>query len=321
MKVIYKLPVRLCILLLHFILQSSHAYLIPKHQTLRYPSRSLATKAVSAEPTSSSSTLEKSKKPKGSTSKKTSTKSKKATAPKTSTKSSITAKAKTTRAKGSDKSPAQKSTTSKNAAVKKVRKAKKDTGPAHWIDESDPFDIDYKDVDGQATVSQLWFKVRGNPRPLVRHRTGRGFVYNPSAHLQESFRQVVQDLVFSDGLHPPLFSSPDDDHCLVMTIVFRLKRPKKHFVGGKPGPERMRDNAPLQTSPTRTDVDNLCKFVLDSLNEVLYADDKQIVSVQITKLLDNEGLCEGSTEIRLRSMKDHEVDTLISNSFGILEER
>jgi hypothetical protein len=51
-------------------------------------------------------TLEKSEKPKGVYEQKKSTKDKKATAPKTSTKSPITAKSKTTRAKGSDKSPA-----------------------------------------------------------------------------------------------------------------------------------------------------------------------------------------------------------------------
>ena len=79
----------------------------------------------------------------------------------------------------------------------------------------------------------------------------------------------------------------------------------------------MRENAPPQTSQTRTDVDNLTKFVLDSMNELLYEDDRQILSLHVTKVLDNEGLCEGSTEVYVRSINEKDVDILIHNSSGI----
>ena len=88
-----------------------------------------------------------------------------------------------------------------------------------------------------------------------------------------------------------------------MSIIFRLKRPLKHFVANKRGNGRLKDNAPNALSAElRTDVDNLAKFVLDSCNELLYEDDKQIVSLHITKIYDNDDICLGSTEICLRSI-------------------
>ena len=69
----------------------------------------------------------------------------------------------------------------------------------------------------------------------------------------------------------------------------------------------------------KSDVDNLIKFVMDSMNEVLYPDDRQISSLHVTKLLDNDGLCEGSTEICLRAVSESDFDVLMDNSFKIVE--
>ena len=100
-----------------------------------------------------------------------------------------------------------------------------------------------------------------------------------------------------------------------MSIVFRLKRPKKHFIGGKPGPDRMRPDAPPQTAQTRSDVDNLTKFVLDSLNELLYEDDRQVLSLHVTKLLDNDGMCTGSTEVYARRIhSEQDIENIVQNS-------
>lgn len=58
----------------------------------------------------------------------------------------------------------------------------------------------------------------------------------------------------------------------------------------------LRDNAP-QFHTSRTDLDNLVKMVLDSINEHAYEDDRQVVSVRAIKTY-----CErdvGSTEVTL----------------------
>lgn len=226
---------------------------------------------------------------------------------------------KTKAAKGSTSTTAKKSITTKGqqkTGKSRTKNGKQAAGPAHWLVELDECKIEYDSSTNTDGVSLLHFKIRGNPRPLRRHRTSSGRIYNPSEKLQESFRDAVRELLFSNDrmLYSPIFRT---EEILAMTIIFRLKRPKKHFIGGKPGPDRMREIAPPQTAQTRTDVDNLAKFVFDSMNNILYQDDRQIMSLQVTKVLDNEGMCEGSTEILLRSIKDKDVPDLIDKSLEL----
>eukprot|EP00934_Nitzschia_sp_Nitz4_P009456 Nitzschia sp. Nitz4//scaffold3_size479765//385019//385345//NITZ4_000164-RA/size479765-exonerate_protein2genome-gene-1.370-mRNA-1//-1//CDS//3329550950//9446//frame0 len=106
-----------------------------------------------------------------------------------------------------------------------------------------------------------------------------------------------------------------------MSILFRMKRPKSHFKGNLPGPNRMKPNAPSSAASIRTDVDNLAKFVFDSMNGLLYPDDKQVFSLHATKLLDNDGLCQGRTEFLIHSLggSDEDAwDNVVNNSFGIV---
>ena len=208
----------------------------------------------------------------------------------------------------------------KKRTANKRSTAKNDKAPIHWRHESDECVFREASVDNDiinaTTTSLLRFTVRGNPLPLRRHRTSRGFMYNPSAKAQTSFREIVQTILFEDNLDDsqPLFG---EEHALSMTIVFRMKRPKRHFVGGKPGPGRLRETAPPCTSVTRTDVDNLAKFVLDSMNGLLYHDDRQIASLHVTKLLDNEEECRGSTEVLVRVLKEDDLSTLLMNTFEL----
>jgi Holliday junction resolvase RusA-like endonuclease len=62
-------------------------------------------------------------------------------------------------------------------------------------------------------------------------------------------------------------------------------------------------------------VDNLAKFVLDSLNGLLYDDDRQVCSLHATRLLDNDGLCLGSTEVCVRAVGDADLPRLLNGSF------
>lgn len=213
----------------------------------------------------------------------------------------------------------------------------------HWRDDSDLFLWEHHNApsaDNSTSIilqsDLLRFTVRGNPLPLRRHRTSRGFVYNPSAKAQESFRRIVREMISnSDGpglggnqtttITDPLFGS---ETALVMTLVFRTKRPNADFIGGKPGLGRLRGSPgststtagepPSQVSPPpRTDVDNLAKFVLDSLNGLLYEDDRQIVSLHATKFRDNQDLCRGSTEVCLRVIHDNDLERLLNRTFEL----
>jgi Holliday junction resolvase RusA-like endonuclease len=170
----------------------------------------------------------------------------------------------------------------------------------------------------------LKFTVRGKPVPLRRHRTSRGFMYNPSAKMQMEFRQVVSDMIYPSEMPSSIeeyiqstTSEPEpifkEDEYLAVTLLFRLKRPKSHFVGSKPGPGRLRPTSPGRLHTTRTDVDNLAKFVLDSLNDLVYVDDRQIISLHAAKVLDSEGHCEGATEVMIRKLDEDEMETFVAS--------
>jgi Holliday junction resolvase RusA-like endonuclease len=145
-------------------------------------------------------------------------------------------------------------------------------------------------------------------------------MYNPSAEAQDSFRKVVRELLLSKEDNdddaenfPTIFPTQS----LVMTIAFRMKRPKKHFSANRPGTGRLRATAPPQTSAMRSDVDNLAKFVLDSLNGMMYEDDRQVCSLHVTKFLDNEDYCLGATEVCVRVLDDADLPNLLDNSFDL----
>lgn len=197
----------------------------------------------------------------------------------------------------------------------RTKKKKKPEGAVYWRNETDYFlllDRDLNNVTSTDDAHMIRFLVRGNPRPLRRHRTARGFMYNPSSKYQASFRKIVQEMVWTTDDEPQPFFTEEDQ--LVMRLVFHMKRPKLHFVGGKPGPGRLRPVAPGRLAPTRTDVDNLAKFVLDSLNGLLYVDDRQVASIQATKIYDNDGHCQGRIEVSIQRLAEDDVDGLLSSS-------
>ncbi len=65
---------------------------------------------------------------------------------------------------------------------------------------------------------------------------------------------------------------------LAVTVTFRYQRPKSHYLKGS-----LREDAPKHFVQV-PDLDNIEKAVLDALNKVAYADDKQIVRKYTEKM-------------------------------------
>lgn len=218
-------------------------------------------------------------------------------------------------------------------AAKNAEKANSKDEPYYWIDEAcnNNFQITFDDEDktkdqdtkaehNSKRISKLRFKICGNPRPLQRHRTSRFRTYNPSVKYQKSFQDALEKLIAASGIGTIDYPIFEETEYLVMTIIFRMKRPKNHFVNNRPGPGRLKEKSPSQLSSIRSDVDNLTKFVLDSMNEVMYEDDRQITSIHATKLLDNEDLCSGSVEVFIRSIDVEDVEKIVESSISIADE-
>lgn len=232
---------------------------------------------------------------------------------------------------------------------KKDKKTKSNEGPIHWVNASDHFSLvinasiglavfrslselqtadDTTTVDGVDCAMSLTLTVRGNPLPLRRHRTSRGFVYNPSSKAQASFRNETSMLVFgvpcaglqpaptstpqAPRLSPPLFSA---DKTLAVTLILSLRRPLSHFRSSKRETRTLKASAPnALTCTTRTDADNLAKFVLDACNGLLYEDDRQIQSLHVIKKLDDEDQCLGSTQLLIRAIDGSMQDMIIQHA-------
>jgi hypothetical protein len=54
----------------------------------------------------------------------------------------------------------------------------------------------------------------------------------------------------------------------------------------------------------------MAKFVMDSLNGLLYVDDRQVVVLNVRKVLDCDGLCLGATDVEICVVKEDEEDSI-----------
>ena len=173
--------------------------------------------------------------------------------------------------------------------------------------------IEISDDDGDVTQVgvldiKVQFKNLQNPVSLQRHRFTKkgGRVYNPSSSAQSKFRTAVKSK-FTHATFPlypknvPLF----------LTIIFRMKRPKKHFVNNSVSGGVLKVSAPKVFFIGKPDVDNMAKFVLDSLNGVLYEDDSQVVTLNATKVYDNEESYLGSTEVFVDKMNEEKMSDML----------
>ena len=58
------------------------------------------------------------------------------------------------------------------------------------------------------------------------------------------------------------------------------------------------------------DIDNLAKFVLDGVNNLVYQDDKQVVKLVVHKLFDSECSCDGRTVVEVTKFDEKVGGTL-----------
>jgi Holliday junction resolvase RusA-like endonuclease len=122
--------------------------------------------------------------------------------------------------------------------------------------------------------------ILGEPKAQKRHRHVRmGNAvrqYDPSASDKGDFLSIVQSNAPKEPLAVPL----------AVAIRFYFTRPKSHFRTGK-NSHVMKDTAPLWHT-SKPDVDNMAKFLMDSLNKIYWKDDSYIADCWITKQYDDK---------------------------------
>lgn len=109
------------------------------------------------------------------------------------------------------------------------------------------------------------------PRPKVTNIGGHPRMYDPAANAKANVRaQIVQ--------YAP--SEPTTD-VLGMRLEFVIPRPASHYGTGK-NANVLKKDAPVWVAK-KPDLDNLVKFILDTMNQVFYRDDAQIVTLSVSK--------------------------------------
>ena len=135
----------------------------------------------------------------------------------------------------------------------------------------------------------LRLEIEGPPKALPRMRNYRNGFFNPARGAMNAFRAAARQQCPQQGVLPIYPGGV----ALEMEIKLYMKRPNTDF---RPG-GRLRSALAL-VRPIRPDIDNLAKFVLDSLNGIAYKDDCQVVKLVVYKLMEHncggERICRDS---------------------------
>ena len=117
------------------------------------------------------------------------------------------------------------------------------------------------------------FVTPGKPMPqgsLRAFKTKSGAVVTPQKNSVLSYRGDIQN-------H---YGDPDPIGGRVVVVCeFRFKRPKSHFTGKGV----LKQGAPEEMMQA-PDIDKLCRSVLDALTAYAYHDDKQVTTLNATKV-------------------------------------
>ena len=128
------------------------------------------------------------------------------------------------------------------------------------------------------------------------------------------FSDPIDDDLEDNDKSSPKFNTLLGSSLLEMTVVFKMRRPRSHYRNGIAEKERLKplvnacssDNYDMVTGG-RVDLDNLTKFVMDSLNEVVYDDDRQVVKLKVLKVYDSDGDGSGGVDLMIRVIDGMEL--------------
>ena len=154
--------------------------------------------------------------------------------------------------------------------------------------------VDLTASDGEEASTAVRVIVQGPPKALPRSRHHPGGWWNTVQPQFVAFRMatVAQNPGLNHGIAFPA-GVP-----VAVTVRCFLRQPNSDFKKGN-RIAGMLKNLVAFVGPIHPDIDNLAKFVLDGLNGVAYADDRQVVKLVVYKLLDSQGNCDGRTEVEV----------------------
>lgn len=125
-------------------------------------------------------------------------------------------------------------------------------------------------------MGEIVFTIKGDPKALKRHRTFKkgNFIgqYDPSAGDKEDFLTIAHQYAPEKPINSPIR----------LKTYFIFQRPKNHYKSNGLIKPKF-----LISYPGKPDIDNLIKFIMDSLNKVFWRDDSIIYRVDGCKFYDD----------------------------------
>ena len=123
--------------------------------------------------------------------------------------------------------------------------------------------------------------AQAKQRPRVNRNTGR--IYTPGA--THKYEKLVKES-YGDN---PCF----EDQFISIKILFKFEVPKSY------SKKKRAEALAGDLRPTKADIDNYIKSVLDGLNKVAFLDDRYICSIEASKVFAEEA----KTIVEINSMK------------------
>lgn len=123
--------------------------------------------------------------------------------------------------------------------------------------------------------------AKAKERPRINRNTGRIFTPNATHKYEKLVKEAYGDRHFFDKEY------------ISIKIIFKFEVPKSY--------SKTKHSEALRgiLRPSRADIDNYIKSVLDGLNKVAYSDDKYIYKIEAEKLFAEES----ETIVEIKNMK------------------
>ena len=116
---------------------------------------------------------------------------------------------------------------------------------------------------------QVSYPPTATARPRSFVRGGKICVYDKQHTERDSFTMMLITAVKKKYGYFPKLEGPVE-----LNLMFHVARSASHYGTGK-NSDTVKQSAPLY--PSRSDIDNYCKFVMDCLNKRAFEDDRQVV--------------------------------------------
>ena len=108
--------------------------------------------------------------------------------------------------------------------------------------------------------------AKAKQRPRINKNTGRIYTPNTTHKYEKAVKEAYRDNYFFDSEY------------ISIKILFKFKIPKSYT-------KKQHSEALAGTlRPSRADIDNYIKSVLDGLNKVAYSDDRYIYKIEAEKI-------------------------------------